>query len=146
MCASAAQRGELLAEIDRLNGTIETLHAARGGALMDEAAVIAARSPPSRANTVPQAADAIAAALPTSRRTTAGGYVQCVNKVPCKVQQVAKPTASSTGDLSAVDQAAVDIHLSALLLASGSALRHYSLPNTLANMRAAMLNAMKGGA
>jgi hypothetical protein len=103
MCASADQTTELLAEIDRLNATIESLHAARGGILMDEAGTQAAQGPvrPAPANTVPQAANAIAVALADSQRTNDGGYVQCVNKVPCNVQQVAIPAASGAVDPSA---------------------------------------------
>jgi hypothetical protein len=44
MCASAAQTDSLLGEIDRLTGTIEALHAARGGVLMGEASDLVARS------------------------------------------------------------------------------------------------------
>lgn len=38
--------------------------------------------------------------------------------------------------------AEVDKHLDAVLKASGSALRHYTLPKSLADMRAAMRRAM----
>ena len=40
--------------------------------------------------------------------------------------------------------ATVDQHLDAVLRASGSALRHYSMPKTLADMRAAMRAALEG--
>ncbi len=40
----------------------------------------------------------------------------------------------------------IDTHLDAVLRASGSALKHYSLPNSLQKMRAAMRDAMVSSA
>ena len=53
----------------------------------------------------------------------------------------ARPTASGAVDLPVIDK-----HLDAVLRASGSALRHYSMQKKLDDMRAAMRAAIEGGA
>lgn len=54
-----------------------------------------------------------------------------------------KPTVSGGSDLPAFDHATVDKHLDAVLRASGSGLRHYSIQKTLDGMRTAMRTAME---
>lgn len=53
---------------------------------------------------------------------------------------------SEAGGLDAVTDEEVDVHLEAVLRASGSSLRHFTMHKTLAEMRGAMRTAMLSGA
>jgi len=78
------------------------------------------------------------------RQNPSWSRIRALTEAKAKVTEGGEQRAAATsaGEVEAIDQAAIDKHLDAVLRASGSALRHYSMQKTLDDMRAAMRTAM----